>query len=175
MLCVDKTGTLTLNRMRVSRLYAGGEFREVGFEGEELLPEQFHEVVEYSILASEIDPFDPMEKAFLELGNHFLASTEHLHPDWELVHEYPLTTGLFAHAHAWRPRGSDGFVVASKGAPEAIAELCRLDAAQRQQLDARVAEMAAEGLRVLAVARAAYHGQRSGPRRRRYSTSSGSG
>jgi P-type Ca2+ transporter type 2C len=159
VLCVDKTGTLTLNRMRVSRLYAGGEFREVAFEGEELLPEQFHEVVEYSILASEIDPFDPMEKAFLELGNHFLASTEHLHADWELVHEYPLTTGLFAHAHAWRPRGSDVFVVASKGAPEAIAELCRLDAGQRQQLDARVAEMAARGLRVLGVARAAFHGQ----------------
>jgi Ca2+-transporting ATPase len=159
MLCVDKTGTLTLNRMRVSRLYAGGEFLEVNFEGEEFLPEPFHEVVEYSILASEINPFDPMEKAFLELGNHFFASTEHLHPDWELVREYPLTAGLFAHAHAWRPRAGDGCVVATKGAPEAIAELCRLDAGHRQQLDARVADMAAGGLRVLAVARATYDGQ----------------
>jgi len=158
VLCVDKTGTLTLNRMRVRKLCASGEFLEVGFEGGELLPERFHEIVEYGILACEINPFDPMEKAFLELGNHFLASTEHLHPDWELVHEYPLSASLLAHAHVWRRRTGGSYVVASKGAPEAIVDLCRLDVMQKQRIEARVAEMAAEGLRVLAVARALHHG-----------------
>jgi hypothetical protein len=47
------------------------------------MPEGFHGLVEFSLLASEQDPFDPMEKAFHELGRERLAETEHLHgPEW---------------------------------------------------------------------------------------------
>ena len=65
VLCVDKTGTLTLNRMSVSRLCAGGEFYDVdGIRTIARCRKTFHELVRFAVLASETDPFDPMEKAF---------------------------------------------------------------------------------------------------------------
>jgi len=53
------------------------------------LPENCHEIVEFGILASKIDPFDPMEKALRQLGIYSLLNTGHLHDDWTLMHEYP--------------------------------------------------------------------------------------
>ncbi len=77
VLCVDKTGTLTLNRMSVSKLFANGEFyNAVDLQAQGALPEPLHEVVEFSILASPRDPFDPMEIAFKEFGQHYLTGTE---------------------------------------------------------------------------------------------------
>ncbi len=71
VLCVDKTGTLTVNRMRVAHLHAAGQdlalAAQDGAQGGEL-PETFHALVEYAILASRIDPYDPMEQAFHALG-----------------------------------------------------------------------------------------------------------
>ncbi len=158
VLCVDKTGTLTENRMTVARLYAGGDGIAVSYEAAVELPETFHALVEFSILASETDPFDPMEQAFHRLGRHFLADTEHLHHDWMLVHEYGLTPQLRAMSHVWKAVDSDAFVVAAKGAPEAIVDLCHLDTPAQQTIAAAVEAMAAEGLRVLAVARARFTG-----------------
>ena len=159
VLCTDKTGTLTENRMRIARLVAGPALHVVD-EGE--LPESVHEVVEFGILASQRDPFDPMERAFHALGDSALRGTEHLHAEWELVREYPLSPQLFAMAHVWRSPDGARLVVAAKGAPEAIADLCHLDARAAAALAAHVAEMGADGLRVLAVARA-YFGARELP------------
>ena len=101
VLCVDKTGTLTLNRMTVTKIAVNEQI--VPVDGKQLaLPENLHEVVEYSILASPADPFDPMEKAMKELGGRTLANTEHLHKDWMLVQEYPLSEKLLAMSHVWR-------------------------------------------------------------------------
>ncbi|MHB8841180.1 MAG: cation-translocating P-type ATPase, partial [Candidatus Aquicultor sp.] len=158
VLCVDKTGTLTLNRMTVSDIYTGGEFYKVDYSAPVSLPEKFHQIVEFSILASERDPFDPMEKAFKELGLHYLAHTEHLHGDWNLVHEYSLSPELLALSHVWKSPDSDEYVIAAKGAPEAIANLCHFSEAQMQDLAQHINEMANEGLRILAVARAYYKG-----------------
>ena len=72
VLCVDKTGTLTLNRMTVSRLCADGEFYDVSGAEQKALPQKFHALVRFAVLASETDPFDPMEKAFKELGDRYL-------------------------------------------------------------------------------------------------------
>ena len=124
VLCVDKTGTLTLNRMAVARLVAADRPLEV--DGATALPDEFHELVEFAILASQRTPFDPMEQAIREFGLRTLARTEHLHEDWELLREYPLSPELLAVSHAWRARGLERFVVAAKGAPEAIADLCHL-------------------------------------------------
>jgi P-type Ca2+ transporter type 2C len=154
VLCVDKTGTLTESRMTVSQLGANGERFALSRLATEPLPESVHETVEYSILASRRDPFDPMERAFKDLGEGHLAGTEHLHDDWKLVREYPLTRERLAVVHAWRAPESTLLVVAAKGAPEAIAELCGSTGDERARMDEEVLVLASSGLRVLAVARA---------------------
>ena len=118
------------------------------------MPEIFHELVEFSILASQIDPFDPMEKAIRELGERYLAQTEHLHQNWTLVHEYPLAKELLALSRVWKSPGRTDYVIAAKGAPEAIADLCHFDVTQTEDLSRHVIAMADEGLRVLGVAKA---------------------
>jgi len=158
VLCVDKTGTLTENRMTVARLYAGGDSFTVNYDAPAELPEAFHALVEFSILAGETDPFDPMEQAFARLGQHFLENTEHLHRDWTLAHQYSLTPQLRAKSHVWEAVGRNSHVVAAKGAPEAIIDLCHLDAVAQANVAAAVEAMAAEGLRVLAAARARFAG-----------------
>ena len=102
-----------------------------------------------------------MEKAFHDLGREQLAETEHLHgPEWKLVHAYGLRPGLLAMSHVWQAAdGRPEFVIAAKGAPEAIADLCHLSAADLAALTQSVDAMAAEGLRVLGVARASFAGE----------------
>ena len=153
VLCVDKTGTLTQNRMSISRLCADGEVFDASRSAGKDLPEAFHRLAEFGILASKKDPFDPMEKALRELGASRLASTEHLHDNWSLVREYPLSPELLALSHVWQSPDKSKLMVAAKGAPEAIVDLCHLDAQRRQDLAGQVATMASEGLRVLGVAR----------------------
>ena len=152
VLCTDKTGTLTLNWMTVAALVAGGERLAVATSGQPDLPEQFHRLVEFAILASRPDPLDPMERAFGELGERFLRHTEHLHTDWTLAHGYPLEPTLLAMSQVWRARNGAVFVVAAKGAPEAVADLCHLPMERIESIRRDVAALAAEGLRVLAVA-----------------------
>lgn len=153
VLCTDKTGTLTLNRMTITKIAVNGEFYEV--DGKQLiLPDSLHEVIEYSLLASPADPFDPMEKAMKELGGRTLANTEHLHKNWMLVKEYSLSEKLLAMSHVWRSPNMQDFVVAVKGAPEAVADLCHFDEARLVKMHMQVAAMAKDGLRVLGVAKA---------------------
>ena len=159
VLCVDKTGTLTENRMTVTRLYAGGDSFTVNDAAVDALPEAFHALVEFSILASKTDPFDPMELAFHRLGQQFLAQTEHLHRDWTLMQEYGLTPQLRAMSHVWKAVDGVAHVVAAKGAPEAIVDLCHLETIAQQRIAAAVDALALEGLRVLAVAQARFSGE----------------
>jgi P-type Ca2+ transporter type 2C len=155
VLCVDKTGTLTQNQMTLRTLAIGGSSTDLaGLAGE--LPEELHGLLEHAILASKSDPFDPMERALHQAGDRLIKNTEHLHPSWSLEREYPLTPGLLAVSHAWRSGSDDDVVVVStKGAPEAIAELCHLDPEQRESLAREVLSLASGGLRVLGVARGA--------------------
>ena len=155
VLCVDKTGTLTLNRMSVTRLCVAGEFYNVNSSAEETLPQRFHPLVRFAVLASEPDPFDPMEKAFQALANRYLASDDRS-KNWSLAHEYSISPALLALSHVWRT--DDKYIVATKGAPEAIADLCRFDNSRLRELERHVDFMAAEGLRVLAVAHAEFAG-----------------
>ncbi len=157
-LCVDKTGTLTMNRMSVAELAVGDEVLAVDPKGASL-PEDFHELVELAILASPADPFDPMEKAMRELGERTLAGTEHLHGDWELLREYPLSRQILAMSRVWRSPDGSEFVIAAKGAPEAIAGLCHLGPEETARLERRIADLASRGRRVIGVARAAFRGR----------------
>ncbi|NQD35861.1 cation-translocating P-type ATPase [Permianibacter sp. IMCC34836] len=152
VLCVDKTGTLTENRMTVSQLLiASGETFAVS---DQPLPESTHQLIEFALLASRTDPFDPMERAIRELGLHDQIDAGHLHRDWRMLREYPLSRELLAMSQLWQTAAGDQRVIAAKGAPEAIADLCHLDAKARATLLQQVTAFADQGLRVLAVARA---------------------
>lgn len=155
VLAVDKTGTLTLSKMSLSEVYSQGSFFKID-EGTLSLPEPFHELLEYSMLASQSSPFDPMEKAINNVGRKLLSSTEHLHDDWNLVQEYALSRKLLALSHVWQSPDGGEYVIATKGAPEAIFDLCHMDEEEKSMLGAIVERMAGEGLRVLGVARAKY-------------------
>ncbi len=157
VLCVDKTGTLTLNRMSVSQVFAAGEFCELKPGAAGPLPRKFHETVRFAILASETEPFDPMERALKQLGERYLDQAEDFRR-WTLAHEYSLSPQLLALSHVWKPPGGEAHIVATKGAPEAVAELCRFSQAQHKELSAAVDSMAAGGLRVLGIAKAAFRG-----------------
>ena len=150
VLCVDKTGTLTQNRMSVAQL-AGlcGTF-----EVDDLpLPAAFHRLVEVGMLASQIDPFDPMERAIKQVHEQHLVAAAGGPLRGQLVQAFPLSDRLMAVIHVWKlPQGD--YLEAAKGAPEAIAELCRFDPAERTRLYAQVRSMADAGLRVLGVAEA---------------------
>ncbi len=159
VLCVDKTGTLTLNRMQVQKLVVGDEKFSTDLTSLEM-PETFHELVEFSILSSDINPFDPMDKAIQALGVEYLSNTEHIHKDWLKVHEYSLSPELLALSHVWKAREGGEFVVAAKGAPEAIADLCHLSQSQLEELNLQVDALAAQGMRVLGVAKASYKGNK---------------
>jgi Ca2+-transporting ATPase len=153
VLCTDKTGTLTQNRMTVTHLMIGESLLEVELQ-QRSIPDNFHELVEFGILATPADPFDPMEKALKEVGVRTLVNTEHLHADWNLVREYPLSEKLLAMSHVWRSTNRHEFVIATKGSPEAIAELCHFEKAQMEVLHKQINQMADLGLRVLGVAKA---------------------
>ena len=152
VLCTDKTGTLTLNRMSIAELRLNDGSVHAVRQGSILGP-AFAELLRFGILASAPEPFDPMEKAFHELGarlgNNMAASGV-------LVRAYGLRPELLAVTQAWR--NGESFAIASKGAPEAIAKLCRSTAGELAEIKRAVDRMAAEGLRVLGVARARFAG-----------------
>lgn len=152
-LCVDKTGTLTQNRMTIHSLW-NKESEIYILPNSHELPEEFHEVMEYGILASSKDPFDPMEKAFHSTGNLLLKETEHLHPQWVLSKEYQITNELLAVSYAWKGKSKTGFNIGAKGATEAIIDLCHLSPVESQKIETQMKNMASEGLRVIGVAKA---------------------
>jgi len=153
VLCVDKTGTLTENRMAVAVLATEDAQIDVRRLQDGTLPEPFHALLEHAVLASERAPHDPMERAFQRLAGAQLADTEHLHPQWTLAREYELSPALMAMSHLWRDDASAHQVVSTKGAPEAVADLCHLPPDRRSAVLAQAERMADQGLRVLGVAR----------------------
>jgi Ca2+-transporting ATPase len=159
VLCVDKTGTLTQNRMSVRKLAVDGCVLDMAqVSGPDSLAEQFHPVIEFSILASSENPYDPMEVAFKEFGEQHFTGTEHLHTDWRLVREYPLSREQLSVTRVWDTGSASTLAVAAKGAPEAISRLCRFDPEQDRRLAEQVRKLASEGLRVLGVASARFEG-----------------
>jgi Ca2+-transporting ATPase len=154
VLCTDKTGTLTENRMTVAELRADGQSHRPASAALEPLPAAFAPLVECGVLASAIEPFDPMEQAFHTLERATRADSPHPHEGRTLSRAWGLRPELLAVTHAWQSNRGDDHVVAAKGAPEAVARLCRFDAASMARLRDEVDVMAAEGMRVLGVARA---------------------
>ena len=142
VLCVDKTGTLTENRMTVTRLWAKGQTLVPGPKD---LPSDLAALMTAALAACAARPSDPMDRALWAL-----APAGHARPD--PVQVWPMQKDRLAVVQAWGSTDHSAWA-AAKGAPEAIFGLCRLDADQIAGLEPILQAWASEGLRVLAVAR----------------------
>ena len=142
VLCVDKTGTLTENKMTITEVQIG-DTRFPTRSGDK--PAQVSELLDIGALACPTSIFDPMDRAFQELRSEKL-----LHQRIDSVKEYPVENSRMAYIHIWKVETR--YVIAAKGAPETIARLCRLNSLQNASLNASVHEAADSGYRVLAVA-----------------------
>ncbi len=142
VLCVDKTGTLTENRMALAVAATGEDAFAFSPAGP---PAGALPLLGLARLACAPQPVDPMDRAVHAVADPALPPNAAA-----LVETYPLRTDLLAFIQRWRL--PEGEMFAAKGAPEAVAALCRLDAPARAALDRDVADFAARGLRVLAVA-----------------------
>ena len=131
VLCVDKTGTLTENRMAVA----------------DVLGEDRGRILEVAALACEHDPFDPMERAILAAAPPAALG---LRSAWTLEHDYPFSADFLAVCHVWRSPGGERRV-AIKGAAETVLALCGEDPYARPEIESATER----GLRLLAVAEAA--------------------
>ena len=156
VLAADKTGTLTQNRMQVAELRLPDDSSHD--ERCTDLPEPFHTLVEFAMLATPADPFDPMEKAIQSFGLHWLTDTEHVHAAWASEIEYGLSPEILAMTRVFRGDHSGEHLLATKGAPEAVIDLCHLSAAEAAAILRQVEAMAERGLRVLGVARGEWQG-----------------
>ena len=149
VLCVDKTGTLTENRMEVARLWAAETDTVVDLVRPLAGPAA--ELVRVAALASAVRPVDPMDKAVRALNESDGQGGRGWSEDPERV--WPLRPELLAIVQLWRG-DDDAFTAAAKGAPEAIFRLCRLPATEVERLQAVVSSYAEQGLRVLGAASA---------------------
>jgi P-type Ca2+ transporter type 2C len=153
VICTDKTGTLTLNEMTVTDTYTNGSLFRID-DGDGQIPEEVRTLIRFSVLSSQSNPFDPMEKAMRMVGEKVFKGTEAVSPAWELQKEYPLSPELLSMSRVWHAPEESKLIVAAKGAPEAIGDLCHLPPQQMQQLVEEVNTLAADGKRVIGVARA---------------------
>jgi Ca2+-transporting ATPase len=147
VLCVDKTGTLTQNQMRVARLWTPGE--DLAIAGDATPADAGNgpaaRMLRYAALASALRPVDPMDKAIRGLAADVPPDAGVLERSW------PLRPELLAVIQLWRGEG-ERRTAAAKGAPEAIFGLCGLGAAQVRELQPLLDAMGKQGLRVLGVA-----------------------
>jgi Ca2+-transporting ATPase len=144
LLCVDKTGTLTENKMALMCIWRGGRFHELAID----LPADAKVAVEAAQLASAVRPHDPMDAAV-----HAASATT---PQGDPLRSYPLRPDFLAFVQVWSSGAGDGVIYAAKGAHEAILPLCGMDEGVMEETLAAAHMLGERGMRVLAVATARF-------------------
>lgn len=147
VLCTDKTGTLTENKMQVQRV-TDSDGHDVA-AGTDI----YKATVAYGILASQMNPFDPMEEAFIAASRSWTDDLQEVYRGQKIIKEYPLEPTSLSVVHVWADNEGKQQAVALKGAPETVFTLCKLSEKKTAVLKNEVAAIASEGLRVLAVAK----------------------
>jgi Ca2+-transporting ATPase len=154
LLCVDKTGTLTENRLRLAKLIIGKDFRSLEPDTSDALQSKDSDrdrLMAAALLASRQDSLDPIDRAIVTLAHADQSSAQPSRIEPYLVREFPLSPELPVVARIWRHADGEYRIVA-KGAPEAILSLCHLDESACEPWLHEVGRLAERGLRVLAVA-----------------------
>ncbi len=136
VLCVDKTGTITMNHMTLQKTWVAN--------GDE------HTLIETMGLGCETDAYDPMEKAMLSFCEDHGITKESLFKD-KLLTEYAFTDELKMMGHVWQR--NEGIVIAAKGSPERILTICEMTDAERGMAEEKINALSSEGLRVIAIAK----------------------
>ncbi len=150
VLCVDKTGTITENKMIIAQINS----ESGNYSGTDFANGQGHEILTYAIYACQPEPFDPMETAFLNLGRDVLPNFSQIYHNHKLVKEYPLEKTSLTVVHGWQSIKDNNYLIAAKGSPEAIMHLCKLAEDKKLAIHQEIKKMAQNGLRVLGVAKA---------------------
>lgn len=144
VLCFDKTGTLTENKMEVKSIYVYKTKELVELNAvKELSPEN---ILYYATLASERDPFDAMEKAIEEAGQ--LHSPGSGQPS-AIIHEYPLQGHPPMMTHVYKRDNT--IIAAAKGAAERILAVCKINDAEKENINSIIKSLGTKGYRVLGV------------------------
>lgn len=153
VICTDKTGTITENRMSLAGLFA----RSSGKINKDVtkLNEAELELLTIAMWASEPVPFDPMEKALHDTYSHVSATDNR--PLFHMVHEYPLGGKPPMMTHIFEDAAGQQ-IIAAKGAPEAIIAVSALNATQKEQVLGAITAFTGDGFRVLGVAQAIFWG-----------------
>ncbi|MFF5380066.1 cation-translocating P-type ATPase [Pedobacter suwonensis] len=154
VICTDKTGTLTENRMSLTKIYALQTNEICDVEGH-VFDSATQEILTLGMWASEPIPFDPMDVALHDA--YLKNSSEDERHAFHMIHEYPLggkppmMTHLFENSHGQR-------IISAKGAPEALMMVSHLSEFQKQNINEAIFSLAKEGYRVLAVGQASFEG-----------------
>ena len=151
VICVDKTGTITQNKMSIEYVYDSLSKKSYDVKNDSELP---LELIEYSMWSSEIDPFDPMEKTIHDLYGKITKLDKRVH--FKQIHEYPLGGKPPMMTHIFSNENNE-IIIAAKGAPEAILNQCNLPQSKIKVIEMQSHKYASMGYRVLGVGKGIWH------------------